>query len=110
MDRIEQMERDLADLRSVAEEQSAQPQGPSMIDINSDPEVRQAAVALANAVARSQGFELPLQVADGDAGNLPVLTLPEEFSKYGGIGVSVVVAPPTEAAGAASPQAVRPRY
>lgn len=109
MQRLDQMQSDLNDVRALAEEQAAQPSTPSGIDLNSDPAVQQAAVALAEAVARSQGFELPLQVAGG-MGELPVLTLPEEFTKYGGIGVSVVVAPPTEAAGSASAASARPRW
>lgn len=60
-----------------------------------DPEVQQAAEALARAIAKSQGVDVP--VGGGNvAGNLPILELPEEFMKYGGIGIGVIMAKPQQ--------------
>lgn len=85
----------------VAEQGSAKQQ-----DVRQNPKVREAGVALARAVAEAQGYDLPLQVMEGvDVGELPVMELPQEFQKYGGIGVGVIIAPPTEAARQGGPVA-----
>ena len=64
-------------------------------DLSADPEVQEAAARLAQAIARSQGIDMPM-MAGGNSG-LPIMTLPEEFLKFGGIGIGVVMAAPPEA-------------
>lgn len=92
-DQIDKMRNQLNELEArVAEEAEAQQNNPAH-----SPEVQAASEALARAVAKQFGGELPVQVAPGSS-SLPVMELPAEFTKYGGVGVAVIVAPPTEAA------------
>lgn len=92
-EKIDALQRQVDELRSEAEAQAAA--APTGIDINSDPEVQQAAVALAKAIAKAQGIDMPMQVAPGQVG-LPVMTLPPEFARQGGIGIGVMYAPPQQ--------------
>ncbi len=84
--RLDEIQAQLDEARDQIPENGASP--------SVDPEVQQAGVALARAVANSLGHDLPLAVAEGSS--TPVIELPEEFVKYGGIGVAVIVAPPPE--------------
>lgn len=89
------------DLASVVEEMNVEGVSHSGLSsaASNDPAVQQAAVALAKAIARAEGYgDLPVQVGEGDFGQLPVMVLPEELQKYGGIGIGVMIAPPTDAA------------
>lgn len=81
--------------RALAQEATAGSAPSSASGVDS-PEVREAAQRLATAIAKAQGHDLPLQMSDAPLG--PVLELPEEFGKFGGVGIGVVVSPPTEAA------------
>lgn len=85
-----------AEIRAIREEHEESQAQPEQVDIASNPEVRQAAEALARAIAKAQGVDLPLAEAEGSTP--AVLELPEEFTKYGGVGVGIMVAAPTEAA------------
>lgn len=83
-----------AELDSLkADHEAAQSQGPGTV-VDS-PEIRSAAQALAQAVAKAQGIDLPLRIAEGSAG-LPVIELPSEFTNQGGIGIAVVAAAPPQ--------------
>jgi hypothetical protein len=100
------LEAQLAEVRQIVQHavkavddlaEAVESQTTEQVDVNSNPEVQRAAVALAQAIARAQGVDLPLQAAEG-FGELPVMVLPEEFQKFGGIGIGVMYAPPTDAA------------
>lgn len=93
VERLDSLQAQLDELREeITSQQQEQEASPSL-----DPRVQQAGVELARAVSASLGYDdLPLQVAEGSA--TPVIELPEELLRYGGVGVAVVVAPPTEAA------------
>lgn len=99
-DRLSTIQSQLDELRSEVEAQIEAQASTAQIDLGQHPEVRQAAQALAEAIARAQGHTLPLQFAPGVDPVLPVMQIPEGFQKYGGIGIGVMVAPPTEAASA----------
>jgi hypothetical protein len=80
---------------AVAEHQASQPD----TGAEASPEVIQAATALGQAVASQFGDGLPVQAVQAGQGSAPaIIELPEEFQKYGGVGIAVIVAPPTEAA------------
>lgn len=105
-DRIEALQSELDDLRAVAEEQEATPSG-GLGSVEMTGEIARAAEAFAQAIAKAQGHELPLRLAEGGA--LPILNIDTsmlaglgQFQKYGGVGIAVVVAPPTEEAAAAA--------
>lgn len=61
-------------------------------------EVQEAAQRLAMAVAKSQGVDVEAMGGMGIApgAQLPVLKLPKEFMKFGGIGIGVIMAEPQE--------------
>jgi hypothetical protein len=83
---------------AVAEETAAAPAAGA----EASPEVMAAAESLGRAVAEQFGGGLPVQAVQSGAGSAPaIIELPEEFQKYGGVGVAIIVAPPTEAARAA---------
>lgn len=82
-----------ADLDSLKSDLDTQSQGSGTV-VDS-PEIRSAAQALAQAVAKAQGIDLPLRIAEGSAG-LPVIELPSEFTNQGGIGIAVVAAAPPQ--------------
>lgn len=92
---VERLDTIRAQLDDLREEVAAGNGSPSS-GVAAGPEVQAAAEALARAVAQATGEDLPLQVAPGSS--LPIVELPEEFQKYGGVGVAVMVAPATEAA------------
>ena len=61
-------------------------------------EVQEAAHALAMAIAKSQGVDVEAMGGMGMAAGaqLPVLKLPQEFMKFGGIGIGVIMAEPQQ--------------
>lgn len=107
LDRIEAMEKELRGMREQIEAQDEQSQSGAQVVALDTPEVRQAAQQFAEAIARAQGQTLPLRFAEGSS--LPVLSLDNDtlaglsqMGEMGGIGIAVVTAPATQAAGAAA--------
>lgn len=104
IDRISAEVEDLREqARAQAEEAASAASGAGVTTLT-DPAVLNAAKALIEAVAKAQGHNLPLQAVDGSQG-LPILTVPPEMlagaaqvAQNGGVGLAVMVAPPTAAA------------
>lgn len=106
-DRLDRLQEELGQIREEAQreaEAQAASQSSPFGGIEASAEVTAQAEALARQVAQQLGVDLPLQAAPGSS--LPIIQLPEEFQKYGGVGVAVVVAPPTDAARSATRAAV----
>lgn len=91
LNRIDELQAQLDGVRAEAQAQ-AEAQATTTTTLDS-PEIRAAAQALAQAIAKAQGIDLPLQIAEGSTG-LPVFELPAEFAQSGGIGIGVIASAP----------------
>lgn len=106
--RIEELEAQLASLKTdaaahsqaeeaAAAEAAAAATNGNVRTVQDTPEIRAAAKALAEAVARAEGINLQLGIAEG--AQVPLIEIPVEVlgnSAPGGIGIAVVLARPGE--------------
>lgn len=92
LNRIADIQAQLDGVKAEAEAQATAQAAAPTTTLDS-PEIREAAQALAQAIAKAQGIDMPLRIAEGSAG-LPVFEIPAEFAQSGGIGIGVIASAP----------------